>query len=117
MSGPAWTPKEISRFLELQVTEGMTGQCIAARVGRSKAAVQGMRRKIKRLRELRADPEELEGLLAVSESIILRKDLAAIRRRAGLPLVQVRHYLRRGRVTGRPHLVDGHVRRPVEKKR
>jgi hypothetical protein len=117
MSGPAWAPKEISRFLDLQVTDGMTAQRIAARVGRSKPAVQSMRRKIKRLRGLGADPEELEELLVVSESIILRQGLAVIRKRAGLPLVQVRHYLRRGRVTGRPHLVDEHVRRPVEKRR
>jgi hypothetical protein len=74
-----------------------------------------MRRKLRRLRELGADPEELEKLLAVSEEIILNQDLAAIRRRAGLPLVQVRHYLRRGRITGRPHLVDDHVCLPVEK--
>ena len=115
MSGPAWTPQEISRFLTLQVTDGMTAWIIARSLGRSQAAVQSMRRKIKRLRVLHASPAELEELLVVSESIILHQDLAAIRKRAGLPLVQVRHYLRRGRVTGRPHLVDDHVRLPVEK--
>ncbi len=114
MSGPAWTPKEISRFLDLQV-EGSTAQRIAARLGRTVPAIMGMRRKIKRLGELQAAPAELEQLLTINESTIQRGPLSEIRRRAGLPLVQVRHYLRRGRVSGRPHLVDGHVRRPVEK--
>lgn len=116
MSGPAWMPKEISRFLSLQV-EGLTAELIAARLGRTRPAVMGLRRKLKRLRGLKASPVELEQLLAVNESIVLRQSLTEIRSRAGLPLVQVKHYLRRGRVTGKPHLVAEHVRVPVEKRR
>jgi hypothetical protein len=50
----------------------------------------------------------------VNESIVLSQDLAEIRRRARLAAVEVKPHLRRGRATGRPHLVRQHVRLPVE---
>ena len=113
MSGPAWAPREILYFLDLNA-KGIPAEGIACGLGnRSKGAVQGMRRKLKRLQELGAAQTELPRLLAVSEGLALSRGLLTIRHRAGLPWVQVRHYLRRGRLTGRPHLVGEHCRRPV----
>ncbi len=86
MSGAAWTPEEISRFLDYN--DGSTCFAVAWSLGRSMPAIQGMRRKLKRLRVLQARPGELEQLLAVNERIVLTQDLAEIRRRAGLPLVR-----------------------------
>jgi hypothetical protein len=115
MSGPAWTPKEISEFLRLDGI-GIPAEGIACGlVHRTKSAVQSMRRKLKRLRELGASPAELQQLLAVNEAVVLASSLREIRKRADQVVVPVKHYLRRGRVTGRPHLVDEHVRAPVEK--
>jgi hypothetical protein len=85
------------------------------RLGRTLPAVNGMRRKLKRLQELEAAPAEIARLLAVNEDLVLKKGLREIRKRADQAVVQVKHYLRRGRVTGRPHPVDDHVRLPVEK--
>jgi len=113
MSGPAWSPKEISCFLAW--TEKLPARSIALRLGRSQPAVMGMRRKLKRLRELDAAEAELAVLLKINEALVLRRSLAEIRRRAQLLAVPVKHYLRRGRLTGKPHLVDDHLRRPVEK--
>lgn len=115
VSGSAWGPREIARFLAW--TGMRPAREIAARLGRSLPAINGMRRKLKRLQELGATSTELARLLAVNEDLILQQGLRQIRIRAGEPLVQIRHYLRRGRVTGRPHLVDEHVRLPVEKTR
>ena len=113
MSGAAWEPSEILQFLAR--TDAHTASELAAVLQRSRAGIQGMRRKLKRLQDLGASPQELPRLLVVNEVLMLHGGLREIRRRAGLPLVQVRNYLRRGRLTGRPHLVLEHVRRPVEK--
>ncbi len=113
MSGPAWTPKEAGRFLAL--TYRLRAEQLAAQLSRSLPAIQGMRRKLKRLLVLGASNDELDLLLAVNERIVLSRGLQEIRGRAQQPLVPVQHYLRRGRATGRPHLVGEHLRFPVEK--
>jgi hypothetical protein len=113
MSGPAWTAKEISCFLAW--TDRLPARSIAARLGRTLPAVNGMRRKLARLQQLKAEPAEFPELLAVAEDLVLKKGLPEIRKRARLAVVPVSKYLRRGRVTGKPHLVDDHVRLPVEK--
>ncbi len=85
MSGPAWTPYEILRFLAW--SDGRTAGELAAALRRSKAGIQGMRRKLKRLQQLGASPAELPRLLAVNEVLVLRGGLREIRKRSVLPLV------------------------------
>lgn len=111
MSGPAWTEKEAREFLRL--TFRLRAPAIAVKLRRSQAAIQGMRRKLKRLLALGAPMPEISRLLTVAEDKLLAGDLEEIRRRAGITVVPVQHYLRRGRDTGKPHLVDDHARRPV----
>ena len=60
----AWSPAEIAKFLTLDA-KGIPADGIACGVRRTKAAVQAMRRKLKRLRELGVtDPSEQIDLLA-----------------------------------------------------
>lgn len=113
MSGPAWKPEEISLFLRW--TYRLPALQLAVKAGRTMPAVQGMRRKLRRLLVLGAANSELPGLLAVNEALVLTGTIQQIRRRAAESVVPVKPYLRRGRETGRPHLVDEHARRPAEK--
>jgi hypothetical protein len=104
-----WDQSERRVFLEL--TDRHTAEYISHQLLRSKPAIQGMRRKLKRLRELGVtDPWELKALLAVHEAIVLVGSLREIRDRAALDLVPVKRFVRRSRVTGKPHLVSPHKR-------
>mgnify|MGYP001558576184 CR=1 FL=1 len=105
----AWSPDEIATFLMLDA-KGIPADGIACGlVHRSKAAVQGMRRKLKRLRELGVtDPSEQLALLAVHEAQY--RDLSQIRDRAGKPDVPVKPFLRRNPLSPGVHLVGEHAR-------
>jgi len=104
-----WTEYEVRQFLRLNPSS--TADYVARRVGRSRAAIQGMRRKLKRLRALGViDHQELVQLLQVHENVVLHTGLKAIRRRAAMPLVPMKRFVRRARVTGKPHLVGPYKR-------
>ena len=106
----AWEKWEISCFLSR--TDTMTAEEIATQIGRSVPAVQAMRRKLKRLRELGVKGFlKLRDLLYVNDGYVHSHTLAEIRARAKEPRVPVREHLRRGKVYGRPHLVEAHERR------
>jgi hypothetical protein len=105
---PVWSKEEIAKFLLLN-GKGIPADGIACGlVHRTKAAVQGMRRKLKRLRELGASSSELAALLQVHEGYY--SSLPEILQRAREPLVPVKPFIRRNRVTGRPLLVSEHKR-------
>ena len=103
-----WSKPDIEKFLELHA-KGVPADGIACGLMRSKAAVQAMRRKLCRLRELGIQRRELLAeYLRLGERQL--SDIPAIRRRMAVPGVLVRSFLRRGSVYGRPCLVVSHTR-------
>ena len=111
----AWRPNEIRAFLD--TTDREKAKDLASWMGRSIPAIMGMRRKLKRPRELGVeDRREHVQLLQLNDGFIQRHDLAAIRRRAEIGGIEVKPFLRRGRLYGRPRLVTAHSRRPQRKR-
>ena len=86
MKHAAWSKDEIRSFLAF--TTCCNAQSLASRLDRSKAAIEGMRRKLKRLRELGVrNRAELVRLLGVCDMFVQHHSLEQIRRRArtGIP--------------------------------
>jgi hypothetical protein len=83
---------------------------ISGQLERSVPAVQHMRRKLKRLRELGTPESELVELLQVNVDTVLQVHLAGIRARAAEPLVPVKRFLRRSPWNRMPHLVGPYKR-------
>jgi hypothetical protein len=110
MRGKYWTCSEVDRFLELD-RKGIPATGIACGLGRTPSAIHGMRRKLRRLRELGASEREIPKLLHVNDSFVQANELAEIRARANHDdLVPVRPFVRRSSTTGELHLVEQHAR-------
>jgi len=106
----AWSRGEIAMFMRL--TDQLIAKDLARLLGRSKAAIEGMRRKLKRLRELGVrSSAELVRLLGVCDVFVQHHSLEQIRRRARTGIT-VKPFLRPGLLYGRPHLVRAHSRKP-----
>jgi hypothetical protein len=105
-----WTDAEIIWFLAF--TDFHTAEDLAARGGRSIAAIMGMRRKLWRLREVGANAEQLPQLLRLSEPVIAKHELRALLARTRTPSVKVKSFVRRSRFSGNPEYVDEYERSP-----
>ncbi len=112
MKRAAWSKSEVEWFLAF--TDHHTAPELARRSGRTKAAIEGMRRKLKRLRELGvSDHRELVQLMgAVNEGFVQTHRLPEIRMRAEQPGIIVRPFMRHGIRCPKRHLVAAHVRQP-----
>ena len=104
-----WTPRQAQAFIRLN--RRLTGRELAVKLGCSLSTVQHMRVKEKKLKGLGVrSPERLARLVLVPQHVVLRGSLEEIEAHSRRTAVEVRRHLRRGRVTGRPHLVDEHKR-------
>ena len=110
-----WTLRKAEHFVRLNENDGIsyrhTAQWIANLIGCTKPVIQSMRRKARRLASLGVtSPLDLARLLLVPEYVILEQPLRRIEAYSHRSAVEVKSFLRRGRVTGRPHLVEEHER-------
>jgi hypothetical protein len=107
----AWSKSDIERFLALN--DRRKASDLAQLLDRTQPAIEGMRRKLKRLRELGITRRpELKRLLALNEGFVQKHTLAQIRARARQSSIPVRPFLRRGLRYQRPGLVHAHSRLP-----
>jgi len=103
----AWSKQEIAEFLIYNPHN--TAAYLVWRLHRTKAAIMGMRRKLKLLRELGVR-QDLVRMLQVNE--VYYGSLSEIRRRAAVDDVPVKPFLRRNRLNPGVHLVNEHQRQP-----
>jgi hypothetical protein len=112
-----WTLRKAEAFVQLN-QRGCEGRYrhraheIAAKLGCTTASIQSMRRKVKRLESLRwiSSGYDLALLLLAPEYFVQGHLLHEIDDHARRDLVKVRQFVRRGHVSGRPHLVGPYKR-------